>query len=108
MYNKIMDKASNSADYKDSLLKESKFRFLLSSAFAGSFIGTGVLISFTVGAILTNANSPFTKIIMGLAFSVALSLVIFTGTELFTGNNFTMTIGYLEKKLNFQMLFRFG
>lgn len=101
MYNKIMDKASNSADYKDSLLKESKFRFLLSSAFAGSFIGTGVLISFTVGAILTNANSPFTKIIMGLAFSVALSLVIFTGTELFTGNNFTMTIGYLEKKVKF-------
>ncbi len=34
---------------------------------------------------------------MGLAFGGALSLVIFAGAELFTGNNFVMTIGLLER-----------
>jgi nitrite transporter NirC len=36
---------------------------------------------------------------MGASFAVALSLVIFAGSELFTGNNMIMLIGNLEKQI---------
>ncbi|MDZ5000840.1 nitrite transporter NirC, partial [Clostridium perfringens] len=50
--------------------------------------------------LLNSANSPATKIVMGLSFGVALSLVIFAGSELFTGNNFVMTVGALNKSVS--------
>ncbi len=40
------------------------------------------------------------KIMMGVSFVVALSLVIMTGTELFTGNNMVMTEGSLNKGIS--------
>ena len=38
---------------------------------------------------------------MGASFGIALSLVIIAGAELFTGNNFVMTVGLLNKKVSF-------
>ncbi|WMT40814.1 formate/nitrite transporter family protein [Paenibacillus sp. D2_2] len=35
---------------------------------------------------------------MGISFGIALSLVIMAGSELFTGNNFVMTVSSLEKE----------
>ncbi len=40
------------------------------------------MLAFTIGGILDSANSPSTKIIMGASFGVALSLVVFAGSEL--------------------------
>ena len=60
------------------------------------------MLAFTIGGILDSANSPNTKIMMGASFGVALSLVVFAGSELFTGNNFVMTIGMLNKKITFK------
>lgn len=104
MYNETVEKISNAAISKASLLKDSKKIYFVSSMFAGALIGLGVLISSTVGGLLTAGNSPFTKIMMGLAFTIALITVIFTGTELFTGNNFVMTVGKLDKKISFSDL----
>jgi len=39
-----------------------------------------------------------TKVIMGCSFGIALTLVIFAGSELFTGNNMVMLIGCLKGK----------
>src|SRR5207253_7974954 len=41
---------------------------------------------------------PFVKLVMGASFGVALTLVIFMGSELFTGNNMVLTIGVLTGK----------
>jgi nitrite transporter NirC len=41
---------------------------------------------------------------MGVSFGIALSLVIFAGSELFTGNNMVMTIGLLAKKISLNEL----
>ena len=38
-------------------------------------------------------------VLSGLAFGVALSLVVMAGAELFTGNNFVMAAGMLKKKI---------
>ena len=37
---------------------------------------------------------------MGASFGVALTLVIFAGSELFTGNNLIMTVGLLSRTVN--------
>jgi len=99
MFNDVIEKVSNSAIAKSSLLKKSKGKYLVSSALAGMFVGFGIILIFTIGGVLSSVNSASTKIVMGLSFGVALSLVIMSGSELFTGNNMVMTIGALEKKV---------
>ena len=99
MFNDVIEKVSNSANAKSSLLKKSKGKYLVSSALAGMFVGFGIILIFTIGGVLSSVNSASTKIVMGLSFGVALSLVIMAGSELFTGNNMVMTIGALEKKV---------
>jgi nitrite transporter NirC len=43
---------------------------------------------------------------MGLSFGIALTLVVFAGSELFTGNNMFMVAGVLEKKVTVADLVR--
>lgn len=90
MHKETLEKLTNAARNKVNLLNGSELRYTVSAAFAGLYVGLGVILIFTVGGLLTQANSPMTKIMMGLSFAVALSLVIMTGTELFTGNNMVM------------------
>lgn len=97
MHKETLDKLTNAAINKINLLNTSKIKYLVSSAFAGLYVGIGILLIFTIGGILTDAGSPMTKIMMGLSFAVALSLVVMTGTELFTGNNMVMSAGMLNK-----------
>lgn len=99
MYNETIEKFSDIAVAKSTNCKKSKKAYLISATFAGTFIGLGVLLSSTIGGLLSESNSPFTRIIMGLSFSIALTAVVFSGTELFTGNNLVMTIGKLNKKV---------
>ncbi len=67
---------------KIEFLKKSPLGYLLASVLAGMFIGFGILLIFTIGGLLDGA--PYTKIIMGVSFGIALSLVVIAGAELFT------------------------
>ena len=91
---------AESAVKKKELLKESKIRYLVAAALAGMFVGFGMLLMCVIGGTLTPIKYPTTKLINAAAFSVALSLVIMAGCELFTGNNFVMTVGALEKRIS--------
>ncbi|MGL4914232.1 MAG: formate/nitrite transporter family protein [Romboutsia sp.] len=97
MHNETLEKLTNAAKNKINLLNKSKLKYLTSAAFAGLYVGIGIILIFTIGGLLTSADSPMTKIMMGVSFAIALSLVIFTGSELFTGNNMIMTSGTLNK-----------
>ena len=97
MHNETVLKLTNAAKNKINLLNNSKLKYLVSAAFAGLYVGLGIILIFTVGGLLSAAGSPATKIMMGVSFAVALCLVIMTGTELFTGNNMVMTVGALNK-----------
>lgn len=99
MFSEEINKVSASAVIKSKLLKKSKMRYLTAAALAGVYVGFGTLLIFTIGGLLSEAQSPATKIVMGASFGIALSLVIMAGSELFTGNNMVMTIGALEKKV---------
>ena len=63
---------------------------------AGMFVGFGVICLNAVGVYFQ--GNPALKLLQGVVFTAALSLVVIAGAELFTGNNLTMSIGFLEKK----------
>lgn len=100
MFSEEINKVAAAAEKKAVFLKVSKSKYLLASMMAGVFVGFGIILIFTIGGLLSAANSPATRIVMGAAFGIALSLVLMAGSELFTGNNMIMTIGSLEKKVS--------
>lgn len=70
--------------------------YLVLSALAGIYVGLGILLIFAIGAPMAAASAPGTRALMGASFGVALTLVLFAGSELFTGNHLVMTLGRLS------------
>src|SRR2546421_4195896 len=79
-------------------------RYMWSSALAGAFVGVAVVLLLSVAAPLVTAGSPMAKLVQGLVFGVALTLVVFAGAELFTGNAMVMLQGLLTRKVSFSEL----
>ncbi|MCR1934767.1 formate/nitrite transporter family protein [Clostridium tepidum] len=102
MYSEEINKISSTAKAKVELLRNNKIGYLISSALAGIYVGIGIILIFTLGGSLEADKSPYVKLVMGLSFGIALSLVIMAGSELFTGNNMVMTIGTLNKKTSWK------
>ncbi len=99
MYGETIEKFNESAQNKINFLKSGVSKYFVSSMLAGIYIGLGIILIFSVGAPLKDLANPFLKALMGASFGLALVLVIFAGSELFTGNNMVMTIGLLSKKV---------
>lgn len=97
MYEELITAFVNAGLNKEKILKNSFFKYLLLSVFAGAFVGLGIILIFVIGGNL--GDVPSRKLIMGMTFGIALSLVIMIGSELFTGNNMIMTVASLEKKV---------
>ena len=85
MFNEEFNKVAGAAKAKNELLKNNKVGYLVSAMLAGLFVGMAIMLIFTIGGLLSSAGSPATKIVMGIAFGGALSLVVMAGSELFTG-----------------------
>ncbi|MBD2095492.1 formate/nitrite transporter family protein [Trichocoleus sp. FACHB-591] len=92
----------SAARTKAELVEDSLPKFLILSVLAGIYVGFGVMLVFSIGAPLHAAGSPAVKALMGASFAVALSLVIFAGSELFTGNHMFMTIASLAKQVTWK------
>ena len=97
MYSELVKKVRNSAIAKVDTLNCSRVKFVISAVLAGIYVGFGVILIMTIGGTLNDAAAS--RLIMGAMFGVALSLVIMAGSELFTGNNFVMVIGAMEKSV---------
>ncbi len=98
MNQKTIDMLAHKAEHKIGLLNQSKLKYLVAAMFAGIYVGFGDILVYTVGGFLHEGHSPMTKIAVGLSFSVALSLILLLGSELFTSNNMVMTVGAMDKK----------
>lgn len=96
MARETVDLAARAAATKARMLARSPGGYLVQSMLAGVYVGFGIILIFSIGAPLAAAGSPAVKAVMGASFAVALALVIFAGSELFTGNNMVMTIGALS------------
>ncbi|MFL5307689.1 MAG: formate/nitrite transporter family protein [Polyangia bacterium] len=87
---------------KANLLARSPLQYLVLSALAGAYVGFGIILILSLGAPLAAVGSAAVKVVMGASFGVALALVIFAGSELFTGNNMVMTIGSLAGEVSWR------
>ncbi|TDX48410.1 formate/nitrite transporter family protein [Orenia marismortui] len=102
MFKETTDNVATAAKKKVSFMNSNLARYFVLSMLAGIFVGFGVMLVFSIGAPLKAAGSPLIKTIMGASFGVALTLVIFAGSELFTGNNLVMAVGWLSGEVSFK------
>ena len=84
---------------KFAYLDQSPGGYLVLSVLAGAYIGFGIALIISLGGPLAATGSPVVKLVMGASFGIALTLVIFAGAELFTGNNMVGVIGGLCRSL---------
>lgn len=97
MFNEMVDRISSAAEGKVGKLKGSLSQYLVLAMMAGAYVGFAVLLLVSIGGAI--GDSPFKTIVFGMSFAVALSLVMMTGAELFTGANMIMAVGALEKRV---------
>lgn len=86
------------ATKKLAFLRDNPVGYWVAAMLAGAYVGVGVFLAFMVGAPMAAAASPWMKCLMGASFAVALSLVIFAGAELFTGNALVLAVGWWQRK----------
>jgi nitrite transporter len=94
-YAEAVDDACAQAVDKAAALR-SPLRYAALSVLAGAYVGVAVVLLASVAGPLAASAAPATKLVQGAVFGVALTLVVFAGAELFTGNNMTMLIGWLR------------
>lgn len=73
--------------------------YTVQAMLAGSYIGIAVVLMVSAAGPLLGAASPWTKLVQGLVFGVALTLVVAAGGELATSNMMTLTQGVLGRSV---------
>lgn len=84
-------------------LTQNPLGFWVASLMAGAYVGLGILLIFSVGQ---TADPSVRNLVMGASFGIALTLVLFAGSELFTGHTMYMTIGRLTGNIRTSDIFR--
>ena len=102
MFREEYDNMVKAGVSKIGLLEKNPLGYFVMSVVAGAFIGVGVMLMSTVGAY--GAGTSYVKLAMGMVFSVALSLVVMAGAELFTGNNMVLFGAALDGKVSWSKL----
>ena len=74
-------------------------RYLWQSILAGAYVGIAVVLLLSVAGPLAATENPATKLVQGAVFGVALTLVVFAGAELFTGNAMVMLQGWWSRRI---------
>lgn len=77
--------------------------FFIAAMMAGAYVGVGILLIFSVGE---TVDPSVRGLVMGCSFGIALTLVIFAGSELFTGHAMFMTLGLLAGIISLRDLVR--
>src|SRR5438552_17608695 len=89
---------------KAAYLEGGPIGYLILSALAGVYLGFGITLIFSIGAPFAAEGSAALKLVMGVSFGIALTLVIFAGSELFTGNNMVGVIGALAERVTWSQV----
>jgi nitrite transporter NirC len=82
---------------KVQFFKERKVAYFLASVLAGVYVGLCMITILVMAGALDHFAGI--KILQGVSFAAALSLVVFAGAELFTGNVFVMFAGVMWKEI---------
>lgn len=91
------------ARQKADALDSNPLGFWVASMMAGAYVGMGILLIFSVGQ---GVDPSIRNLVMGASFGIALTLVVFAGSELFTGHTMYMTLGRLARTVSTSELWR--
>lgn len=100
MYSQEIESLANASRSKMNFMKTRPLGYFLMSMLAGVYVGFGIILIFSVGGMLSAGGFIGTKIVMGVSFGIALSLVVMAGSELFTGNNLVMAAGLSRRQVS--------
>ncbi len=104
MYNADVQRMVEVSAKKVAYLEGSPLGYAILAALAGVYLGFGITLIFSVGAPFAAEGSAALKLVMGVSFGIALTLVIFAGSELFTGNNMVGVIGALAGQITWSQV----
>jgi len=92
-YDQSIDRFAEKAAGEIKMLRENPLGFFVAAMMAGAYVGIGILLIFSVGEFV---DPSVRRLVMGASFGIALTLVVFAGSELFTGHTMYMTHGLLR------------
>ena len=104
MYSLDVERMGEMAQKKVGYLRAHPVGYFVLSMMAGIYLGFGICVIFSVGAPFWADGSAGLKLVMGASFGLALILVIFAGSELFTGNNMVCAIGKLARTITVKQM----
>jgi nitrite transporter NirC len=104
MYAEAISTLSDQASAKLTHQNRSLWGHLVRSMLAGMYVGAAIVLIFTIGGLLSNNSPGAVRLLMGVCFGGALTIVIFAGSELFTGSNLVLTLGVLTRKASWRDL----
>jgi nitrite transporter NirC len=98
MYSEAIQALGDQAAAKLAGQKRSLVGHLVRSMLAGMYVGAAIVLIFTVGGTLSKDSPGVVRLAMGVCFGGALTIVVFAGSELFTGSNLVLTLGVFTRK----------
>ncbi len=103
MYLETVDKFAELAAKKVKFQKKFPGAFFVGAMMAGAYVGLAIILIFTLG---NDVDPSIRRLVMGACFGISLTLVIFAGSELFTGYTMYMALGWLRGRTTLADLFR--
>ena len=104
MYTETVNALADQAVAKLAHQRRSLVSHFVRSMLAGMYVGAAIVLIFTVGGLLSKAAPGTERILMGVCFGGALTIVVFAGSELFTGSNLVLTLGVFTGKSSWRDL----
>ena len=104
MYTETVNILADQAVAKLTHQRRSLISHFVRSMLAGMYVGAAIVLIFTVGGLLSKAAPGTERILMGVCFGGALTIVVFAGSELFTGSNLVLTLGVFTGKSSWRDL----
>ena len=93
-YDQSIDRFAERARGEADMVRQNPLGFFVAAMMAGAYVGIGILLIFSVGEFV---DPSVRRMVMGASFGIALTLVVFAGSELFTGHTMYMTLGLLRR-----------
>jgi nitrite transporter NirC len=98
MYTEAVNTLAEQAVAKLAGQRRSLLSHFVRSMLAGMYVGAAIVLIFTIGGSLSKEAPGAVRLAMGVCFGGALTMVIFAGSELFTGSNLVLTLGVFTRK----------
>lgn len=95
-----VQKVSNAAKNKISLLDNNFGKYFIRSIMAGMFVTIAVVFCNVMGNVFAGEQPHWGKLLGAFVFSIAVCLLSLVGGELFTGNNLVMAFGAFGKDVS--------